>query len=102
MKSNGKIIDQGLDALKAAFEDAQFLSAEAKEASERIQLGEHRRIGVPDNIIMEVYGSVTEGTNICLEFTSDEGKGYMCSIESYADLIKFMTGDLDGYAVRMT
>ena len=87
-------------ALTESFKDAQFLSADAKAASEMIQLGIHREQQIPDNVIMEVYGSITEGKNIQLGFTNDSGGGYQANIESYADLIAMMDGSLLGVATE--
>lgn len=92
---NGQVKDEGLLALKAAFDGAQFLNAEAKEVSERILLGQHRQQQIPDNLVMEIYATITEGVNMALEFTSDDGNGYIAYVESYNDMLKLLDGGLD-------
>jgi len=100
VKGNGKIIDEGLAALKAAFDGAQYLSVEAKECSERIQLGEHRQQNIPDVLIMEVYGSITAGRNIALEFRADSGRGFVAHLESYEDLNALMAGTFEAIPIE--
>lgn len=93
-KSNGHDVDEGLVALREAFKDAQYISVEAKDCADQIMLGAHRVQEIPDAVIMEVYGSITEGKNIQLTFAADSG-GYVANIESYTDLIAMMAGTLE-------
>ncbi len=89
-----KYADERLMGLRHAFKEAWFLNNLGRKCAEMIVLGMHRKQHIPDAIIMEIYGSITEGKDIELIFTSDEGNGYRTNIESYADLIKLMRGDL--------
>ncbi len=86
--------DKGLAALQLAFEGAQYLDADAKAVAEQLQLGKHRSMNIPDALIMEVYGSITEGKNIELAFTSDDGNGFVANLESYADMLGLLAGTL--------
>ena len=98
-KGNGHFQDEGLIAIREAFADAQFFDIEAKEVSERIMLGQHRDKQIPDSMVMEIYGSITEGHKLELAFTSDAGNGYIAHIESYADMIKMLDGGLEAMLV---
>jgi len=97
MKGNGhdSAVDEGLIALRAAFKGAKFLDTDAKDAAGMIQLGAHREQNIPDSTVMEVFGLITEGSNCQLKFESDAGTGYVANIETYADLVSFMQGDLE-------
>lgn len=94
-KGNGKLRDEGLMVLKEAFAGAKYLEPDGKVAAELIMLGSHRERQIPDNLIMEVYGTVTEGKNASLTFRATSGRGYVANIESYADLILFIKGELE-------
>ena len=96
-KGNGKLTDEGLMALKAAFDGAKYQDTDAFDAAGLIMLGKHREQEIPDNLIMEIYGTVTEGKNIQLEFTSKSGSGYVANIESFADLVGLMQGTLEAH-----
>ena len=89
-----KYADERLMGLRHAFKDARFLNNLGRKCAEMIVLGMHRKQHIPDAIIMEIYGSITEGQRVELAFTSDEGNGCLTNIESYADLIKLMRGEL--------
>jgi hypothetical protein len=96
MSGNGHDKDEGLMAIRAAFEGAQYLDADGKECANLMMLGAHREQQIPDNLIVEVYASLTEGRNVQLKFVSDETqKGYVACIESYSDMLKLMQGELD-------
>lgn len=86
--------DPGLQLIKEAFEDAQYLSIEAKDAAHMIQLGAHREQEIPDQVIMSIYGTLTEGKKAQIEFQSKSGNGYVAHIESYSDMILFMQGNM--------
>jgi len=60
--------DPGLQLIKEAFEDAQYLSIEAKDAAHMIQLGAHREQEIPDQVIMSIYGTLTEGKKAQIEW----------------------------------
>jgi hypothetical protein len=94
VKSNGhdKTIDKGLIALQQSFEGAKYLNGMGKKCAELMQKGAHREMNIPDAIIMEVYGVITAGENVEIEFKSNTGHGFKAQIESYADLIAFMLG----------
>ena len=94
---NGKVIDEGLMALKAAFDGAKFLDADAKACSELMMLGKHRERQIPDNVIMEIYGMITEGSNVQLKLdaTADGDVGFIANLESYADMAAFMQGTFE-------
>ena len=95
-KGNGKIADMGLKAISVAFEDAKFTSTDAFDAVNLMKLGTHRDQGCPDNVIMEIYASVTEGKNVQLKLEQvKDGLGYVANIESYADMVDFMQGNLE-------
>jgi hypothetical protein len=96
-KGNGTMFDEGLMAIKASFEGAQYLSTDAFDAASLIMLGTHRKQQIPDNVIMEVYGAITEGKNIQLKLDadSDGDVGFIANIESYADMVAFMKGTLE-------
>ena len=89
-----KYADERLMGLRHAFKDARFLNNLGRKCAEMIVLGMHRKQHIPDAIIMEIYGSITEGQRVELAFTSDEGNGCLTNIASYADLIKLMQCEL--------
>ena len=91
-KGNGDIHDQGLLAIKAAFDGAQYLNTDAFDAANLMILGKHREQEIPDGVIMEIYGTLTEGKKMALNFTNNAGDGYQANIETYADLVAFMNG----------
>ena len=97
MKANGhdEKADAGLTAVQAAFSDAKYPSIEARDAAILMMKGAHREMEIPDSVIMEAYGMVTQGNSVEIKFKTDEGHGYMANITSYSDLIKFMQGDLE-------
>jgi len=99
-KGNGKMIDEGLAAIKLAFKDAKFLDADGKECANLMMLGAHRTVEIPDNLIMDMYGSITSGRNVELSFESNEGNGYTAQLTSYGDLIKLMQGTLEAAVVE--
>lgn len=92
--NGGTVIDEGLAALKMAFDDSKFYNNYAKQCAELIIMGAHREMNIPDAVIMEVYGSITEGKKMSLKFETNAGKGFIANIESYGDLISFMKGKL--------
>lgn len=96
-KLNGqdKNADAGLTAVRASFSDAKYQSIEARDAAILMMRGAHRDMEIPDAVIMEAYGMICEGNSVQLAFKSDDGKGYFANIESHADLIKFMQGELE-------
>lgn len=99
-KGNGKIHDEGLMAIKAAFDGAKYTDTDAFDAASLIMLGTHREQQIPDNVIMEIYASITEGKNIQLGLDPQPGDtGYVVNIESYADMVAFMTGTLEAFPV---
>ena len=95
-KSNGhdKTVDEGLMALRRSFDAAKYTSIDARDAAILMMRGAHREQQIPDSVIMEVYASITAGKNIHLDMKTDDGHGYVACIESYADMIKFMQGEL--------
>lgn len=97
MKANGHDIkaDAGLTAVKASFADAQYQSIDARDCALLMMRGAHRKLEIPDAVIMEAYGMICCGNKVQLKFKTKAGKGYLAQIESYADLIKFMQGELD-------
>lgn len=99
-KGNGHATDEGLQAIKEAFTDAQYLDPNGKECANLMMIGAHREQEIPDNLIMEVYATITSGRNVRLEFTSDEGNGYVACIEGYEDLINLMQGTLEAMPLR--
>ena len=100
-KLNGHDLDdEGLLAIKASFKGASFLDTDAYDAATLMQAGEHRKQDVPDTLIMEIYGSITEGKNICLERKYKSGGGYIVKIENYKDLVQFIQGDLLGHEIE--
>jgi len=102
LKGNGKIHDEGLLAIKASFEGAKYISTDAFDAASLMMLGTHREQQIPDNVIMEVYAAITEGTNIQLALDPKPGDiGYVANIESYADMVAFMQGTLEATPIGM-
>ena len=99
-EGNGKLLDEGLMALKASFDGAKFQSTDAFDAAGLIMLGTHREQHIPDAVIMEVYGIITEGKNVQLGFTAKTGKGYTANIESFADLVSMMNGTLAAHQIE--
>ena len=102
MKGNGhdSAVDEGLIAIRESFKGAKYSNTDAFDAAGLIQLGAHRSQNIPDAIIMEVYGTITEGSNCQLKFESDAGAGYVANIETYADLVSFMQGSLEVSALE--
>jgi len=98
-KGNGEIHDQGLLAIKAAFDGAQYLNSDAFDAASLMILGKHREFEIPDNAIMEIYGTLTEGKKTQFSFTNESGDGYIVNIESYTDLVAFMQGTLPAHVI---
>lgn len=96
VKPNGhdKVADEGLMALRRSFADAKYLNSLGQKCAHMMMRGAHRSQQIPDAVIMEVYASITMGKNIQLTMQSDDGHGYVANIESYADMIKFMQGEL--------
>ena len=88
-----KVVDEGLIAIQSSFSDAKFLNSLGRQCAQLMQMGAHREFNIPDAIIMEVYGIVTEGANVEIKFQKDSGHGFKAQIESYADLIAFMKGE---------
>ena len=102
MSSNGQAHDEGLKAIELAFEDAKYLDADGKECANLMILGAHREIEIADNVIMEIFGSITEGKNVKMTFATDSGNGYEVHIENYGDMVKLMQGTLDAYVIAQT
>ena len=101
-KGNGvdKAVDEGLMALRESFKDAKFLDSDAKDAADLICLGAHREQGIPDSTVMEVFGIITEGKNCQLSLKTKEGHGYVAHIESYANLVAFVSGSLEAHILE--
>lgn len=97
---NGQTHDEGLKAIRLAFKDAQYTDADGKECANLMMLGAHRSLEVPDNVIVEVYASITAGKNVKLGLKTDSGSGYTVFIESYGDMIKFLQGTLEATAQK--
>ncbi len=102
VKTNGhdKVADEGLMALRRSFKGAKYLNSLGKKAAQMMMRGAHRNQQIPDAVIMEVYAGVTAGKNVQLKLESDEGKGYVANIESYADMIAFMEGSLVATVIK--
>ena len=100
MSGNGQSHDEGLKAIELAFKDAKYTDADGKECANLMILGAHRNVEIPDNLIMEIYGSLTDGKNVKLGFKAASGQGYDVCIENYGDMIKFMQGTLEASVVQ--
>lgn len=98
-KPNGKMADEGQLAMATCFKDAAFVSEEARECSQMMIAGAHRELELPDAVIMEVYGLVTEGKAAVVTRTNNEGEGYRARIESYGELLSFLKGELEAEIV---
>jgi len=93
--SNGKITDEGLTALNAAFKGAKYLEDDAKRCAELMCVGKHRELELSDAAAMQLYALVTEGKKAQVSRRGSTGAGYSVNIESYADLLAFFDGSLD-------
>ena len=81
--------------MQAAFHGAKFLNNIAAQCASLMCRGEHRKNNIPDVVIMECFGSITEGHAMQLKFETDEGSGYIAEINNYADLLAFLKGTLE-------
>jgi hypothetical protein len=98
-KPNGKLVDEGLLAIHTVFQDYDFLCDDAFDCYQMMVAGAHRELELPDSVIMEVYGLVTEGKAAVVTRTNSEGAGYRARIESYAELLSFLKGELEAEVV---
>lgn len=96
---NGRVRDEGLLAINAAFEGARYLEDEAKRAAELMKIGKHRELEISDGQAMELYAIVTEGNRCEIERLNSKGEGYRASISSYKELADFFAGELMAEAV---
>jgi len=97
---NGKVRDEGLLAINAAFEGAKYLEEDAKRAADLMKIGRHRNLEISDAQAMELYAIITEGKKFQIERTNSNGEGYLARVESYADLADLFDGTLPSNVVR--
>jgi len=97
---NGKVRDEGLLAINAAFEGAKYLEEDAKRAAELMKIGRHRNLEISDAQAMELYAIITEGKKFQIERTNSNGEGYRANVENYTDLAALFDGSLSSDVVR--
>lgn len=97
---NGKLVDEGLTALKLCFEGAKYLEVDAKRCAELMQLGEHRNLEISDGVAMQMYAMVTEGKKFEMTRRNSEGEGYRVNVENYTHLADLFAGDLEAELVN--
>lgn len=92
---NGQLVDEGLTAIRMAFDGHQFVNDAAKQCAELMMAGAHRHLEIPDSAAMEMYGIVTQGSGGAITRTNSEGKGFRAVISSYEDLAELFAGKLE-------
>lgn len=98
-KENSLLVDEGLAAIRHSFDGAQYINDTARECAERMMLGEHRDLELPDSAIMEIYGIITSGEKVRLKRTNDNGDGFLVHIESYEDLLSLIKQEADAQLI---
>lgn len=87
-------VDEGLRALRVAFQDAVYINDDARECAELMMRGTHRQLEIPDAAAMQLYEQVTMGQPVGLTRTNARGEGYRVLVRDYAQLAALFRGEL--------